>query len=59
MSEQVKQDPIEDGLAMSTQLIEPKSNIATGKEDQQLQDSRNSYPMDAQPCTSTQLLITQ
>ena len=36
MTDQVKQDPMEDGLAMSTQLIEPKSNVATGKQDQQL-----------------------
>ena len=38
MTDQVKQDQIEDGLAMSTQLIEPKSNVATGKQDQQLQE---------------------
>ena len=38
MTDQVKQDPIEDGLAMSTQLIEPNSNAATGKQDQQLQE---------------------
>ena len=38
MSEQVKQDPIGDGLAMSTQLIEPQSNATTEKQDQQLQE---------------------
>ena len=34
MSEQVKQDPIGDGLAMSTQLLEPQSNTTTERQDQ-------------------------
>ena len=38
MSEQTKQDPIEEGLAMSTQLIEPQSNATTERQDQQLQE---------------------
>ena len=38
MSEQTKQDPIEEGLAMSTQLIEPQSNVTTERQDQQLQE---------------------
>ena len=38
MTDQVNQDSIEEGSAISNQLIESKSNVITGKQDQQLQE---------------------
>ena len=38
MTDQVNQDSIEEGTAISNQLIESKSNVVTGKHDQQLQE---------------------
>ena len=34
MTDQVNQDSIEEGTAISNQLIESKSNVVTGKQDQ-------------------------